>query len=235
MATTGRPFAMRWVTRLHAAACIDRVRWLRRRIPEVVVYAATNDGYLHAIDGATGRGALVLRTPKELLPNMTRLFFDPDSKFKNYGLDGNIMPIISDDNKNGIVDGSDFVRIIFGMRRGGNGYYALDVTNKNSPQLLWHVTPGGTTQTWSTPVVAKVEAPGVSANKAVVVLGGGYDTAHDTIQHPGIPDASGASVIMLDLETGKELWRASRVANGPNDLNLPTMTRAIPGTSASST
>jgi type IV pilus assembly protein PilY1 len=164
----------------------------------------------------------------ELLPKMTRLFFDPDSKYKNYGLDGNVVPVIFDENDNGLVDGNDFVRIIFGMRRGGNRYYAIDVTNKNSPQMLWSVSPPEVGQTWSTPVVAKIDAPGVNNNKAVVVIGGGYDPVHDTNGHPGIDDATGAAVIMLDLDTGAELWRAARNA-GAGNLSLTTMKRSIPG------
>lgn len=196
--------------------------------PDVVVYAATNDGYLHAVDAKTGV-ELWSFVPKDLLPNMTRLYFDPDTKFKNYGLDGNIVPVILDENHNGIVDGNDFVRLIFGMRRGGSKYYTLDVTNKNQPKLLWEASPSELGQSWSTPVVARVKAPGVTANDAVVILGAGYDPVHDTISHPGQDDATGAAVIMLDLETGNELWRASRNVNPANGLNLPSMKRAIPG------
>ncbi|MGI9262016.1 MAG: hypothetical protein ACR2QR_08270, partial [Woeseiaceae bacterium] len=196
--------------------------------PDVVVYTATNDGYLHAIDGDTG-DELWSFVPTELLPNMTRLFFDPDSKYKNYGLDGNIVPVVFDENQNGIIDGTnDFVRIIFGMRRGGSTYYALDVTNKTQPQMLWTVSPSGLGQSWSTPVVAKIDAPGVSDNKAVVVIGGGYDPTHDTNSHPVVDDSVGASIIMLDLDTGTELWRAAKSA-GPGDRSVPGMNRAIPG------
>lgn len=195
--------------------------------PDIVVYTATNDGYLHAIDGSTGQ-ELWSFVPKELLGGMARLYFDPDTSYKNYGLDGNIVPVIKDENKNGIVDGNDFVRIVFGMRRGGNTYYALDVTNKYQPQLLWAQSPAEVSQSWSTPVVTRVDAPNVNADQAVVIIGGGYDSAHDTNAHPTVDDASGAAIIMLDLETGNELWRASRNAGG-GGLSLPAMKRAIPG------
>jgi type IV pilus assembly protein PilY1 len=197
--------------------------------PEVVVYTATNDGYLHAIDGATG-GELWSFVPKELLPNMHRLFFDPRSKFKNYGIDGNVVPIIKDVDRDGTIESADgdFVQIVFGMRRGGSSYYALDVTNKNSPQLLWQTTLDDAGESWSTPVVARVDIAGVTQNvdKAVVVIGGGYDTAHDTAAHPSTPDGSGAGVHFLDLRTGTELWRAATDVNA--NLELATMTRAFP-------
>ena len=54
--------------------------------PDVIVYTATNDGYLHAIDGDSGV-ELWSFIPKELLSNLTRLYFNPRSKYKQYGLD----------------------------------------------------------------------------------------------------------------------------------------------------
>jgi type IV pilus assembly protein PilY1 len=195
--------------------------------PEVVVYAATNDGYLHAIDGDTG-AELWSFVPKELLTNMNRLFFNSSNKFKNYGIDGNIVPVVVDRDNNGIIDGTDFVYILFGMRRGGETYYALDVTDKNTPKLLWNVrlTSGG--QSWSTPVVARVDVDtfGLNADKAVVVIGGGYDSVQDTPTYTAAPDVSGAGIHMLDLVSGAELWRAGRDAGA--DLQLASMTRSIP-------
>jgi len=195
--------------------------------PDVVVFTATNDGYLHAVDGITGI-ELWSFVPKELLPGMTRLFFDPRSKYKIYGIDGDIVPVIADRDNNGIIDGSDFVYLIFGLRRGGNSFYALDVTDKNTPKLMWlrAVTNGG--QSWSRPTVARVNINGVAQNadKGVVIVGGGYDSVHDTKTHPAFDDSSGSGIHMLDLVSGAELWRAGQDVGA--DLQLATMTRAIP-------
>jgi type IV pilus assembly protein PilY1 len=195
--------------------------------PEMVVYTATNDGYLHAIDADTG-AELWSFIPKELLSNLTRLYFDPGSKYKQYGIDGNVVPVVKDENKNGIIDDDDFVYIIFGMRRGGNTYYALDVTNKSSPKLLWDVTLTNAGESWSTPTIARmdIDVTGFNDDKAVVILGGGYDTVHDTTAHPSAADGSGAGIHVLDLVSGVEIWRA-----GPDDgatLTLDTMTRGLP-------
>jgi type IV pilus assembly protein PilY1 len=197
--------------------------------PDVVIYTATNDGYLHAIDGATGM-ELWSFIPKELLSNLTRLYFDPASKYKQYGIDGNVVPVVKDSNRNGLVDGADFVYLIFGMRRGGTNYYALDITNKNAPQLLWNISYPEMGESWSTPVVARMDinTAGQNADKAVVILGGGYDTVHDTNIHPSTPDAVGAGLHILDLQSGAELWRAGPDAGA--DLQLSTMTRAMPNT-----
>ena len=194
--------------------------------PDVVVYAATNDGYLHAIDGDTGV-ELWSFVPKELLDDMNRLFFDPRSEFKHYGIDGNIVSVVADRDKNGIIDGSDFVYILFGLRRRGNTYYALDVTDKNTPKILWNTQLTGGGQSWSTPVVTRVDVntAGLNADKAVAVIGGGYDSVHDTPAYPATPDGEGAGIHMLDLVSGAELWRAGSDAGA--DLQLASMTRSI--------
>ena len=195
--------------------------------PNVVVYSATNDGYLHAIDGSTG-AELWSFIPKELLGNQMLRFFNPDANFKHYGLDGNVVPILKDANKNGIVDGSDFVYLIVGMRRGGSNYFALDVTNKNAPRLLWQTAVTPAEQSWSSPVIARMNISGVSQNadKAVVIVGGGYDSVHDTAVHPSAPDGNGAGIHFLDLVTGNTLWRVGPDAGA--DLTIAGMTRAIP-------
>ena len=57
-------------------------------------------------------------------------------------------------------------------------------------------------------------------------MGAGYDTAHDAPAHPDTPDAEGAGIFMLDLETGESIWRAGR-DNGA-ELQRNEMTRSIP-------
>jgi type IV pilus assembly protein PilY1 len=197
--------------------------------PEVVVFTATNDGYLHAFDGATGE-ELWAFIPKELLSNLTRLYFDPRSKYKQYGIDGNVVPVVKDVDQDGVVDPADgdFVQLVFGMRRGGNTFYSLDVTNKNSPRLLWTSNLPEYGESWSSPVVARMDIASVSQNpdKAVVVIGGGYNTVHDTSTYSAIPDGAGAGIHILDLKTGTQLWRAG--ADTGASLQLSGMTRAIP-------
>lgn len=201
--------------------------------PEVVVYTATNDGYLHAINGADGR-ELWSFIPKELLRNLTRLFFDPNSQYKQYGIDGNVVPIVKDVDRDGIIEAADgdFVYIVFGMRRGGKTYYALNVTNKDAPTLMWTANFPESGGSWSTPVLARMQIASVSQNadKAVLVMGGGYDTVHDSSEHPENPDGVGAGIWILDLVSGTRLWRAG-TDSGANlrlDASGREMDRAIP-------
>lgn len=198
--------------------------------PEAVIYAATNDGYLHAIDARNGT-ELWSYVPRELLPRMAQLFDDPEMKYKLYGLDGDIVPVVRDIDRDGIIEAADgdMVIILFGMRRGGSTYRALNVTDRNNPVLMWErvLDEGG--QSWSPPVITRVEVDGASQNalKAVAIIGGGYNLSHDTPAYNSLPDTSGAGIHALDLLSGETIWRAGH-SSSTADLQLSTMTRAIP-------
>ena len=183
---------------------------------------------MHAIRGDTGE-ELWSFIPKEHLANLPMYYFNAEAPFKFYGVDGDIVPVVADRNDNGIIEAGDgdFVYIIFGMRRGGNAYYALDVTDKSNPVVKWRISTPDFGQTWSRPTVARVDMndPGLNTDKAVVIFGGGYDTVHDNISHPSTSDAEGAGIYMLDLQSGDVLWRAGRDAGA--DLQLPSLTRSI--------
>ena len=198
---------------------------------EVVVFSATNDGYLHAVDAATGIEMWSF-VPHELLGNLTDLYFNENVDYKTYGIDGDVVPIIFDKDNDGYIEANDgdYIYIVFGMRRGGSNYYMLDVTDRYRPILRWIRTFPESGQSWSTPAVAKIDIDSpnqVSPQKAVLVLGAGYDTVHDAGGHPTTPDLEGAGIYMLDIETGNMVWRAGRDIYA--DLPLDMMTRSIPG------
>ena len=205
--------------------------------PDVVVFTATNDGYFHAVDGDTGV-ELWSFIPKQLLQDLPALMLNGVSTYKHYGIDGDIVPVVFDENEDGVINGNDFVHVIFGMRRGGNAFYSLDVTNKNNPVLNWVQSYPEFGQSWSRPVVARVDMdtnlfssqnadsdPTTEDRKAVVIVGEGYDTVHDTTGWPATADNVGAGISMLDLFTGDRIWRAGR-SNA--DLTVTEMTRSIP-------
>lgn len=199
-------------------------------VMDVVVFSATNDGQLHAVNANTGE-ELWTFIPREFLPNTLDLYFDDVIDFKHYGIDGDIVPVVLDRNGDGRIEraADDFVYLIFGMRRGGNSYYALDVTDKTAPTLKWIRNYPQFGQTWSPPVPARVIIDDPAANEVdhtVLILGAGYDTTHDQAGHPATPDAEGAGIFILDLESGAELWRAGRDIDA--DLQLVGMTRSIP-------
>jgi type IV pilus assembly protein PilY1 len=205
---------------------------------DVVVFVPTNDGFLHAIAGHTGSGGgqeLWAFIPPELLPRLHSLYENTTTSQRTYGLDGDVRVMKLDTNQDGIVDAGDGDRvwIFFGMRMGGDRYYALDVTDRNSPKLMWNIGPTelpGLGQSWSAPAVTRVRVGSANDNaeKLVLVFGGGYDLGQEV--QPYSADDVGNRIFMVDAETGKRLWHAgpSGGVNSP-DLVLANMTNAIAG------
>jgi type IV pilus assembly protein PilY1 len=193
--------------------------------PDLVAYVATNDGYLHAFDADDGKEIFSF-IPQESLPKLSVAMEDLGGG-KLYGLDGSVVAWINDINKDGIINGADHVYLYVSQRRGGRNIYALDVTSRTKPELLW-VIKGGTGEytelgdTWSTVNVEKIKQG--STEKTVLMFGGGYDRAQDatTVRSP---DAVGRSIYIADARTGKRLW------SGGKDGATPTaeMEYSIPG------
>ena len=214
--------------------------------PLLVLYVTTNDGYLQAINAANGT-ELWSFVPRELLGRIEPLYENNEVSTRVYGLDGDIEVLRVDRNNNGTIEPSgtdidssgtveedekDKVILFFGQRRGGSRYYAIDVTDRTAPRLLWSIGPSelpGIGQTWSTPTVARVNVartwPAANPDKWVLVFGGGYDTAEDTIGY--VSSIVGNGIYMVDAISGALIWRA-----GPDtgaNLRLTSLTNSIPG------
>ena len=104
---------------------------------------------------------------------------------KVYGMDGPITIYFNDENKDNKIDQGEQVWAFAGMRRGGNKYYGFDITNPDSPKLLWNGPISGDSdkfkhlgQTWSKPVVTFLEK---SKERPVVIFGAGYNTNKDNV------------------------------------------------------
>lgn len=198
-------------------------------VDDTVVFSPTNDGFLHAIDAKTGN-ELWAFMPENLLDGLLPLYLSTATDTKHYALDSDVRALKYDVDQNGIVEpgDGDKVLLFFGQRRGGSNYYAIDVTDRNSPRHLWTRGPAqltGIGQSWSMPAVARVAISGASQNsqKLVLIFAGGYDDTQDNYNYK--TDTIGNSIYMVDALTGSLLWRASRT--GAN-LNLAAMRHSIP-------
>ena len=217
--------------------------------PDITLYATTNDGYLQAINAKTGQ-ELWSFIPKEMLNRLEPLMLNDETDSRDYGLDGSMEVARLDRNGNGTIESGDGDRVYlyFGMRRGGYHYYAVDVTTRTSPKLMWRIGRAdsgiaadsskelpGVGQTWSSPTVARVNIDrswGSNTDKMVLIFGGGYDTGQDSIGYS--IDGVGNRIYMVDALTGDLIWYAGDDADA--DLRLNTapskMNNAIPGRSA---
>ncbi len=193
-----------------------------------IIFAATNDGFLHAIDARTGveRWAFV---PPEFLQDQLVLHANEAAPLKRYGIDGTIRAHVRADG-DGVIepDEGERVYLFIGMRRGGASYYGLDVTRPDSPRVLWRLDGSalpGAGQTWSTPVPTRIRIQGAmqNADSLVLVMGGGYDPSQDRLE--GSTDSVGNALYVIDALDGGLLWHATA---GGSIFNADDMRYSIP-------
>ncbi|MGI9330356.1 MAG: pilus assembly protein [Gammaproteobacteria bacterium] len=194
--------------------------------PDSTVFIGTNEGYLHAINASTGE-ELWSFIPRRLLQRLFALYTNNESATRLYGLDGEItLTILNNDGAPGI-SGAERVILIMGMRRGGESVFALDVTNRDRPELLWEIDPGtpgfaSLGQTWSKPAITTVRIG--TTDERVAIFGGGYDTGQDNRSYR--EDNVGNAIFMVRISDGTLLWSAGRSTD--HDLPLDRMRFSIP-------
>ena len=204
-----------------------------KTLKDIVVFVGSNEGYLHAIRASDGH-ELFAFMPRELLKNTRTLYTNKLTADHPYGLDGWMS----------VWKNEEHTYLYVGMRRGGNNYYAMDVTDIENPRLLWTIKGGQgdfkqLAQTWSKPIVTQVElqVDGDIALHDVLVFSGGYDAeaydndididAAEADADDSVPVKSvkGNAVYIVDARTGERLWWAS---DQSSDLNIEAMTDSIP-------
>lgn len=201
--------------------------------PVATIFFGDNEGYLHAIDSVSGEEVFAF-LPKELL-GIQKTYFDNVGSIsdKPYGMDGLISLLVNDANSNnmiapsGSLESGEYAYIYAGMRRGGKNYYALDVSNRTSPKLLFTIE-GGTGdyaklgETWAKAIPAKVNWNG--SVRDVLFIAGGYDDSRDSLD-TWAKDTTGNAIYMADAKTGQRLWWAS---SSGADLNISSMVNSMP-------
>lgn len=180
-----------------------------------VIYVGTNDGMLHAFlsgtynsstglyDSGTGE-ELFGFIPYSLLGKL-KDFVPGDISSHGYYVDSSprVADVWIDSNADGTKQSSEWRTVLIsGYRKGGNSYFALDVTDpptdtnySNYPQVLWEYSDATNVgETWSEPFIGKVRIQEPSwtgpRDRWVAIFGGGV---------------SGASLVVLDIATGTAL------------------------------
>ena len=124
--------------------------------PDIRVLYGSTDGWLRMLSNTTSSGVqdgvenwafmprVVMGQQKPLRDNQ------PTATFP-YGVDGAPTVVLRDrDSTGGPADGvidsgnsHDRAWAFFGLRRGGSHLYAMDITNPDSPSLMWRIGPDG--------------------------------------------------------------------------------------------
>jgi len=195
-------------------------------INKSVVFVGANDGMFHAFRDCDG-AELWAFIPQDLLPNLQYSHGTTHS----YYVDSSPSTYVYDADHDGNIETSDGDKVIvmFGQRRGGGYYYALDVSDPAAPQYLWRIgateSPSGVStdyselaETWSEPVIAKVyvESGGTNVVKVAAFIGAGYDNvAEDAV--PATAATKGRGVYAVEIATlssgvpsftlsGRKIW-----------------------------
>jgi len=200
-----------------------------------VVFVGTNDGMLHAFlsgtyhsdtqlyDGGTGE-ELFGYVPYSLLDHLED-YLPAALTRHGYFVDSSprVADVWIDTNSDGIKQSSEWRTILVGgLRKGGNAYFALDVTDPpestdytNYPKVLWEYNDTANVgQTWSEPFIGKVRmketASSAMVDRWVAIFGG------------GTPDV-GMSLVVLDIATGTPL----KTFSTPIDNVVPASPTAV--------
>ncbi len=174
------------------------------------IAVGANDGMLHVFDDANGREVFAFVPPAVL------------NKLKSYDPAEGLPRVYTVDGPTSIVRKNDGARLLlFGLRRGGQAYYALNITSPDESlwTLAWEIAPstdcgGGETcfselgQSWSRPKTAIIRT-GASTFKRILIFGGGYDPLEDRPDNEeyNMPDHSsmGRGIYIVDVDTGRPL------------------------------
>ncbi|MBT8066747.1 MAG: hypothetical protein KJO09_05870 [Gammaproteobacteria bacterium] len=185
--------------------------------PAIYLAVGTNDGMLRMIRNTTGGGAesgeeVWAFMPRAAMAAQKVLRANGTGTKHPYTMDGSPVAFVQDVNRDGSIVASDGDRVYLyvGMRRGGKSYYALDITNPESPDLMWTLSKGGDFAemgyTFSNPRVGLVRTG--SGPRPAIMFAGGYDTNKDTRGAVGTDDAEGNAIYVVDAETGDLIWKA---------------------------
>jgi type IV pilus assembly protein PilY1 len=170
-----------------------------------VVYAAANDGMLHAFNATTG-AELWAFVPSAAMANMYRLADKNYATAHRYFVDG---PLVIND----VYDGANWRTVLVGgLGGGGRAYYALDVTDPASPKALWEFSSTDDNDlglAYGNPVIAK--------NKAgtwIVAFTSGYNNAN--------PGGGNGFLFVRNVLTGAAIAKIPTYSSGSSPAGTAT-------------
>ncbi|MFC3195068.1 pilus assembly protein [Marinicella sediminis] len=161
-----------------------KVQYAERRN---LLLVGANDGMLHAFDANTGK-EMWAYIPSLAFKNLHKLA-SPDYEHQNFV---DLTPVVRDV----FINGNWKTVAIGGLRLGGQGYYALDITNPTAPRVLWEFTEfndGDMGYSYSEPFITRL-----NNDKWVALLPNGYNS----VVRDGRAGSGDSVLFMVDMETG---------------------------------
>ena len=214
------------------------------------MFFGSNDGMLHAVLDSVDPD---INDPGDVITHSgteSWAFISPDHlpRLKDivegtghqYFMDASPQVYIRDVNENGIMeetvdsdgdddvdaDDKDLVIIICGQRKGGNSYFALDVTDPDKPEFLWRISADSAFsadvaiselgESWSEPRFGRVKTSDADTSGTdVFFIGGGFSS----------DNTAGMAIMAIDVLMGAVVKKFVNDSYYNTDMNY-----SIPGT-----
>jgi hypothetical protein len=188
-----------------------------------VLYTGTNDGIFHMLhaDGVNAGTEIWGFIPDEVLPSLKTIAVGNQH---TYTVDGRLSANDIYYIKPGESNNSWSTLMVFGLRRGGNAYYGMDITQVGSqPKVLWKFKDDvHSGQSWGKAIIGRVHITDPAnqsevIDKWVAILTGGFEF---NSENP--TDQRGKAIFVVDAGTGELLWKIGYdAANGAEDQENP--------------
>ena len=172
---------------------------------KAMLYVGANDGMLHAFQDSDG-SELWAYVPSFVMANMPKL---ADKAYEHqFFVDGTpVMGDICYSQCNDDDAAAWKTILVGGLKKGGRGYYALDITGPDEPKVLWEFSNENLGFSYGNPVITKLGGSGEHAGKWVVMFGSGYNNVSpgDGKGYLFVIDAySGDPILNISTEQGNE-------------------------------
>lgn len=209
-----------------------------------IILAGSNGGMLHAFDASNGE-ELWGFIPPSVIDKLPKIIsYTANYTNSIYAVDGTTVV------KDVFFNGSWKTISITGLGRGGNSYFALDITNPTSPSHLFTIendyfnrivkiwdSDGNQTnylynsdaskdysklgEAWSAPKIFRIKTSG--SEKWVAAFGGGFNGGTD----PNI----GSAVFIMDIENGGDLLKKIDIIDKQinSDQSENKIANSVPG------
>ena len=176
--------------------------------------------------------------PKKLLPKIENFLPGIDTDH-DYYVDSSprVADVWIDANDNNAKESSEWRTVLIGgLRKGGTGYFALDITDppadvtsptstelQNYPQVLWEYSDDTNLgNSWSEPLIGKVRiqvSTGPVVDRWVAIFGGGMNNSGTV----------GKSLTVLDIKTGQPLKIFDSTTDGIDNVIPASPTAVLDG------
>ena len=193
-----------------------------------MVYAAANDGMLHAFyaeddlpQEKVGGAEAWAYVPGLVMPNLFNLASKNYKENHRFFVDGT--PVVGDICIANCPSAKEQPPAVWktilvgGLNHGGNGYYALDITDPENPEVLWEFTHVNMGYTYGNPVITKLKPEG----KWVVMFTSGYNNVLPSKEDNTKTGDGKGHLFIVDALTG-ELFEDRVITTGVGSTTEPS-------------